>query len=114
MRNRYVLAFSLGAFLYVATEAAIYVWMPTLLAGYKGPAAWVVPYSIPIFFLLRAAGRSLGAWMLSRLQWSAVAVCFKRDDPGVLRSQPGGTRVGFGLPAALWPLHVGDLSDRQL
>src|SRR5690349_23990353 len=26
------LAFSLGAFLYVAVEAAIYVWMPTLLA----------------------------------------------------------------------------------
>ena len=72
MRNRYVLAFSLGAFLYVATEAAIYVWMPTLLAGYKGPAAWVVPYSISIFFLLRAAGRFLGGWMLSRLQWSAV------------------------------------------
>ncbi len=32
MKNRYALAFSLGAFLYVATEAAVYVWMPTLLA----------------------------------------------------------------------------------
>src|SRR5271165_5045852 len=51
MRNRYALAFSLGAFLYVATEAAVYVWMPTLLAGYKGFAAAYVPYSISIFFI---------------------------------------------------------------
>ena len=38
MKNRFVLLFSLGAFLYVAVEAAIYVWMPTLFAGYHG--AW--------------------------------------------------------------------------
>ena len=72
MKNRFVLLFSLGAFLYVAVEAAIYVWMPTLLAGYDGPAKWIAVYSISIFFLLRAGGRFLGAWMLNKLSWSAV------------------------------------------
>jgi len=72
MKNRFVLLFSLGAFLYVAVEAAIYVWMPTLLAGYAGAAKWIALYSISIFFLLRAGGRFLGAWMLNKLSWSAV------------------------------------------
>lgn len=72
MKNPYVLAFSLGAFLYVGVEAAIYVWMPTLLAGYQGPATSLATYSISIFFMLRAIGRFLGAWMLSRLRWQTV------------------------------------------
>jgi len=76
MKNRYALAFSLGAFLYVATEAAIYVWMPTLLAGYKGPAAALVAYSISVFFILRAAGRFIGAWMLERYYWTRVLALF--------------------------------------
>ncbi len=76
MRNSYVLAFSMGAFLYVAVEAAIYVWMPTLLASYHGSATWLAAYSISTFFLLRAAGRFLGAWMLLRLRWqAALALC---------------------------------------
>src|SRR6476661_1863016 len=72
MKNRFVLLFSLGAFLYVAVEAAIYVWMPTLLAGYNGPGKWIAVYSISIFFLLRAGGRFLGAWMLNKHSWRAV------------------------------------------
>lgn len=72
MKNRFVMGFSLGAFLYVAVESAIYVWMPTLLARYRGPASWVAAYSISVFFLLRAAGRFLGAWMLNRFRWTAV------------------------------------------
>ena len=76
MRNPYVLAFSGGAFLYVGVEAAVYVWMPTLLAGYTGPAAALATYSISIFFLLRAAGRFLGAWMLTRFQWQPVLALF--------------------------------------
>ena len=72
MKSPYVLAFSAGAFLYVGVEAAVYVWMPTLLTGYAGPAATLAAYSISIFFLLRAAGRFLGAWMLTRLPWQAV------------------------------------------
>ena len=59
-----MLGFSAGAFLYVGVEAAIYVWMPTLLAGYTGRAAALAAYSLSIFFLLRAAGRFLGAWVL--------------------------------------------------
>ena len=35
-RSPYVLAFSTGAFLYVGVEAAIYVWMPTLLRRLLG------------------------------------------------------------------------------
>ena len=65
--NPYVLAFSAGAFLYVGVEAAVYVWMPTLLAGYAGSAVTLATYSISIFFLLRAAGRFLGAWVLTAL-----------------------------------------------
>jgi len=76
MRNPYVLAFSAGAFLYVGVEAAIYVWMPTLLAGYTGRATALAAYSISVFFLLRAAGRFLGAWMLTRIQWQTVIAVF--------------------------------------
>ena len=76
MKNGYVLAFSAGAFLYVGVEAAIYVWMPTLMAGYAGSAVTLATYSISIFFLLRAAGRFLGAWMLTRVPWQAVLAVF--------------------------------------
>lgn len=76
MRNPYVLAFSAGAFLYVGVEAAVYVWMPTLLQGYAGPGEWLATYSISVFFLLRAAGRFVGAWMLTRLPWQAVLAVF--------------------------------------
>jgi fucose permease len=83
-KNPFVLMFSLGAFLYVAVESAIYVWMPTLFAGYSGPGQWIAVYSISIFFLLRAGGRFLGAWMLAKFSWSvalticsgAILVCF--------------------------------------
>jgi fucose permease len=76
MKNRYALAFSFGAFLYVATEAAVYVWMPTLLAGYHGSGGFLVAYSISIFFILRAGGRFLGAWMLERVYWTKVLAIF--------------------------------------
>jgi len=76
MKNRYALAFSLGAFLYVATEAAVYVWMPTLLTGYRGSAAAFVAYSVSIFFILRAAGRFLGGWLLQRFYWTKILALF--------------------------------------
>ena len=76
LHNRYVLAFSAGAFLYVAVEAAIYVWMPTLLARYTGSAAVLAAYSLSVFFLLRAAGRFLGAWMLRQAGWQLVLTVF--------------------------------------
>ena len=75
IKSPYVLAFSAAAFLYVGVEAAIYVWMPTLLTGYEGHATWLAVYGVSIFFALRAAGRFLGAWILMRLRWhAAVAV----------------------------------------
>jgi fucose permease len=75
VKNPYVLAFSTGVFLYVGVEAAIYVWMPTLLASYRGRATWLATYGISIFFALRAAGRFVGAWMLLKWSWhTAVAL----------------------------------------
>ena len=112
--NRYILAFSLGAFLYVAVESAVYVWMPTLIAGYHGSGAWLAAYSISIFFLLRAAGRFLGSWMLNRFQWTGVPRSVFRPDPGVLcRQRYRGRRMGRLLASAVGPVHVGDLSDHQ-
>lgn len=76
MKNPYALGFSAAIFLYVAVESAIYVWMPTLLAGYRGSATWVAAYALSIFFVLRAAGRFIGSWMLARLNWAAVVTVF--------------------------------------
>jgi fucose permease len=76
MKNPYVLAFSAAAFLYVGVEAAIYVWMPTLLQGYAGSAVTLAAYSVSVFFFLRAAGRFLGVWMLTYLRWQAVLAVF--------------------------------------
>jgi fucose permease len=90
LRNPYVLAFSAGAFLYVAVEAAIYVWMPTLLARYRGDAVTLAAYSVSIFFLLRAAGRFLGAWVLTRARWQLVLTIFS----GSILACFAGTIVG--------------------
>jgi len=76
MKNPYALGFSAAIFFYVAVESAIYVWMPTLLTGYHGPAMWMVAYAISIFFILRAAGRFVGSWMLAQLNWAAVVAVF--------------------------------------
>src|SRR5689334_2486698 len=76
LRSPYVLAFSAGAFLYVGVEAAVYVWVPTWFASYTGRATTVAAYSISIFFLLRAAGRFLGAWLLGRVRWQAALALF--------------------------------------
>lgn len=76
MGDPFALGFGLAIALYVGVETAIYVWMPTLLGGYRGPAIGLVPYALSIFFVLRAAGRFLGAWALGRLKWSLVlAIC---------------------------------------
>jgi fucose permease len=104
MKNRYALAFSLGAFLYVATEAAVYVWMPTLLAGYKGSAAAFAAYSISIFFILRAAGRFMGAWLLESFYWTKVLALFS----GVILICFIGTVIG-GPGAALYLLPASGL-----
>jgi len=104
MKSRYGLVFSLGAFLYVVTEAAIYVWMPTLLAGYRGAAASLAVYSVSIFFILRAAGRFIGAWMLERFYWTNVLALFS----GVILACFVGASVG-GAGSAVYLLPVSGL-----
>lgn len=82
--NRYALGFSFGAFAYVVVECAIYVWMPTLLADVRGAERALVGYALPAFFVMRACGRFLGAWLLHRVDWSgalalaglAICACF--------------------------------------
>jgi fucose permease len=76
MRDVHALGFSVLIMLYVAVEVAVYVWMPTYLQGYTGAASWLAAYALTIFFVLRAAGRFLGAWMLRKLSWSTVLVAF--------------------------------------
>lgn len=68
--------FGFALMLYVAAEAAVYVWAPTYLAGYEGPWIWFAVYAVSIFFVLRAAGRFFGAWLLSKLPWqTTLAIC---------------------------------------
>jgi fucose permease len=70
MANPYALAFGFGALLYVAVEASVYVWGPLYLADYHGRWATLASYAVAVFFLLRAAGRFLGVWLLARFDWS--------------------------------------------
>ena len=104
LRNPYVLAFSAGAFLYVAVEAAIYVWMPTLLARYTGSATALAAYSLSIFFLLRAAGRFLGGWVLQRARWQLVLMVFS----GCILACFAFTVIG-GVAAAVFVLPLSGL-----
>lgn len=76
MKSPYALGFSLGIFMYVAVECAIYVWMPTLMADYAGSFPVLAAYAISIFFVLRAAGRFLGSAVLARFNWTAVMAVF--------------------------------------
>ncbi len=75
-RNPYAVAFGAGAFLYVAAESAVYVFGPTYFAEYHGSLALLATYGVTAFFILRAAGRFVGAWIMSRLEWSGVIALF--------------------------------------
>jgi fucose permease len=101
VKDRYALAFSFGIFLYVAAESAIYVWMPTLLAGYRGSAAWIAGYSLSIFFVLRAGGRFLGTWALARCQWTTLLALFSG---AILLCFAGSMVGGIGAAVVLLPL----------
>jgi len=76
LKDPYAIGFSIGAFLYVSVECAIYVWMPTLISGYKGNAVFIATYSLTIFFILRAAGRFLGSWVMAKFNWALVLSIF--------------------------------------
>jgi len=101
MKNPYALAFSAGAFLYVAVECAVYVWMPTLIAGYRGSWVFAATYAISIFFVLRAAGRFLGGWVLSRYSWATVLVAMSF---AILACFAGSIVGGVGTAVFLLPL----------
>jgi fucose permease len=88
LKDPYALGFSLGAFLYVAAESAIYVWMPSYLicdatsgadiyACYSNSSTQMLAiYSVSAFFALRAAGRFVGIWMMQHFEWTKVLLIF--------------------------------------
>jgi FHS family L-fucose permease-like MFS transporter len=101
MKNPYALGFSLGIFLYVAAECAVYVWMPTLLAGYSGSFAFMATYAISVFFVLRAVGRFLGSWVLKHFSWTAVMALFSL---AILICFAGAIAGGLSFAVWLMPL----------
>lgn len=76
MRNRYALGFSSACFLYVAVECAVYVWLPSYLREHHPSSAFMTAYVVSIFFVLRAGGRFLGAWVIARWNWALVLGAF--------------------------------------
>lgn len=97
----YALFFAALLTLYVAAEAAIYVWAPTYFAGYAGPNAWLAALCVSVFFVLRAAGRFFGAWLLSQFDWTRVlALCSTAMAALFWVAVAGGRPVAvFALPA---------------
>lgn len=76
LKDPYAIGFSIGAFLYVSVECAVYVWMPTLISGYEGNAIFIATYALTIFFVLRAIGRFLGSWVMAKFNWALVLSIF--------------------------------------
>lgn len=101
MRDKAAVGFSFLIFMYVATEVAIYVWMPTLLQAYTGAIAWLPVYALTIFFALRAIGRFLGAWFLGRLRWGAALALF---GSAIFLCFAGALALGVDSAAWLLPL----------
>ncbi len=104
VKDPYAFGFSMAAFLYVATESAIYVWMPTYLLGYQGGAMWLALYALPIFFILRAGGRFIGMWMMAKFNWAVVMVL----STGVIAACFLGAIIG-GKPVAVYLLPLSGL-----
>ena len=101
MTDPYALGFSLAIALYVATEVAIYVWMPTLLIGYDGSLLWLATYALTVFFALRAGGRFLGVWMLKHFSWQQVMWWFSLS---VFLCYLGTVIIGVNAAVVLLPL----------
>jgi len=84
VKDPYALGFSLAIACYVATEVAIFVWLPTLLQSYDGQHALLASHAITLFFVLRTAGRFLAEYLLLKFDWtvllawfgSAIFICF--------------------------------------
>jgi len=88
LKDPYALGFSIGAFLYVAAESAIYVWMPSYLICDASAASDIYScyanestqtlaiYAVSVFFALRAVGRFVGIWMMQHFEWTKVLLLF--------------------------------------
>jgi len=71
----HALGFSVLIMLYVGTETAVYVWMPTLLRE-SAVGGWLAASALTLFFVFRAAGRFVGAWLLDTQPWRRVLALF--------------------------------------
>jgi fucose permease len=71
----HALGFSVLIMLYVGTETAVYVWMPTLLQE-SAVGGWLAASALTLFFVFRAAGRFVGAWLLDTQPWRRVLALF--------------------------------------
>jgi fucose permease len=78
MGNKYAMGFSMAIAMYVASEVAIFVWLPSFLEGYTGTqmAMMFAAYAVMIFFILRAGGRFMGIWVLKHFSWTSVMAVF--------------------------------------
>ena len=113
LKNPYAMGFSCGAFLYVAAESAIYVWMPSYLlcdatslsATYdcytEGFSQTLAIYSVTAFFVLRALGRFFGIWMMQHFNWALVLVLFSFV---IMLCFVGGLAGGKQVALYLFPL----------
>jgi len=113
LKNRYAMGFSIGAFLYVAAESAIYVWMPSYLvcdainledtfACYRSDSQqYLAMYAVSVFFSLRAAGRFIGIWMMQHFNWALVLLLFSF---AILICFVGGLIGGKEVALYLFPL----------
>lgn len=113
LKNRYAMGFSIGAFLYVAAESAIYVWMPSYLvcdavsldetfACYTSDSQkYLAMYAVAVFFSLRAAGRFVGIWMMQHFNWALVLLIFSF---AILVCFLGGLIGGKEVALYLFPL----------
>ena len=81
MRSPYALGFSLGIFLYVATECAIYVWMPTLLGSTTFSAAEVVDLG-SLASKMKQPSRPFDTWLSTQLSPTAKEALAKWQGQG--------------------------------
>jgi fucose permease len=104
MKDGYALGFSFAIACYVATEVAIFVWLPTLLQQYEGQWTLLASHAITIFFILRTVGRFLAEWLLNHFDWTlllawfgtAILLCFALS-------------MWFGVSWALWLMPLSGL-----
>lgn len=113
LKNRYAMGFSIGAFLYVAAESAIYVWMPSYLVCdatnltdsfecySSGANQTLAMYAVAVFFSLRAIGRFIGIWMMQHFNWALVLMLFSF---AILLCFVGGLVGGKEVALYLFPL----------